>query len=135
MQAAFESFLTDISVCFLQRDLALWRSRLALPLSLITKSGPVVLTSDEAVARNFQLYLRASDAMSLDMVDRTPLSLEACDDGTWLGTFRTRLLSGGHLATSPYTSTSLMHENAGHLRMSSMLNARGHNDWTGDPDN
>ena len=69
--------------------------------------------------------------MALDFVDRTPISLEECPDGTWLGTFQTRLLSQEILATKPYTSTALLQMSDGRLRMSSMLNARGHFEWTG----
>ena len=131
MQAAFENFLIDISTSFLTRDLKLWRSRLILPFSLITKSAFVLLPTEEAVAENFQLYLTAMDCMALDFVDRTPISLEECPDGTWLGTFQTRLLSQEILATEPYTSTALLQMSDGRLRMSSMLNARGHFEWTG----
>lgn len=131
MQISFESFLIDISRCFLQRDLRLWRSRLILPFSIITKHGPILLETESAVERNFGLYLKAMDAMGLDLVDRHALSLEDCEDDTWLGTFRTRLVRNNNLATPPYTSTALLRLCDGRLRMSSMLNGRGHYDWTG----
>lgn len=131
MRKVFGRFLEDISQCFLQRDLQLWQSRLVLPFSMITKHGPVVLTDDAVVAKNFELYLKAMDAMGLDLVDRTEVALEDCKDGTWLGTFQTRLLSGGNLATAPYTSTALLHIRDDRFLMSSLLNARGHSEWTG----
>lgn len=131
MLTAFEDFLTDISDCFIDRRLHVWRSRLILPFSLITRDGPVVLYNDERVAENFNHYLTACDAMRLDLVDRTVISLENCQDGTWLGTFQTRLVSQGILATDPYTSTALLRMVDGRYRMSSMLNGRGHKEWTG----
>lgn len=131
MDKRFESFLEDISRCFLERDLALWRARLVLPFSIVTRDGPVLLPTDADVARNFGLYLDAMDMMQLDMVDRAPVSLEDCGDGTWLGTFQTRLISRGQLATGPYTSTGLLEIHDGRFRMSSMLNGRGHSEWTG----
>ncbi|MEL7099871.1 MAG: hypothetical protein AAGM84_13665 [Pseudomonadota bacterium] len=131
MQEEFEAFLTDISDCFVAQDIALWKSRLRMPFSIITREGPVVLATEMAVEKNFQLYLLAMEKMSLDLVDRRSLSLEDCGDGTWLGTYQTRLLSKNQLATAPYTSTSLMIVDAGRFRMSSMLNGRGHSEWTG----
>ena len=69
--------------------------------------------------------------MSLDLVDRSPIAFEDCDDGTWLGTYETRLVSNGVLATQPYTATALLTWDGTMLRMSSILNGRGHHDWTG----
>ncbi|GAA6178975.1 hypothetical protein NBRC116594_04130 [Shimia sp. NS0008-38b] len=131
MNIAFELFLDDISRAFLKCDFELWRSRLELPLSLITKSNAVVLETEDAVVENFALYLQAVDVMGLDLIHRTPISLEKCPDGTWLGTFQTRLLRQETLTTPPYTSTALLHDIDGRFAMSSMLNARGHTEWTG----
>ena len=131
MIVAFREFLDDVSTCFLNGDLDLWRSRIELPFSIVTRHGPVVLATEERVAQNFDLYLNACKAMSLDMIDRSIVSLDDCHDGTWLGTFQTRLLSRNRIATAPYTSTALLHLDVGRFRMSSMLNGRGHEDWTG----
>ncbi|MBO9473179.1 hypothetical protein J7413_06470 [Shimia sp. R10_1] len=131
MDQEFEQFLTDISQAFVRRDLARWRSRLLLPFSLITKRAPIILRTEAAVAENFALYLRAMDLMNGDFVDRAPIGLEQCPDGSWLGTFQTRLLSREQLAADPYTSTALLRVQNNRFRMSSMLNARGHYDWTG----
>ncbi|WP_299420173.1 hypothetical protein [uncultured Shimia sp.] len=131
MDTEFEHFLTDISHAFTGNDLEQWRARLILPFSLITKLKPIVLRTEDAVAHNFQQYRLAVEMMNMDLIDRVPITLEECPDGTWLGTFRTRMLSGPNLATAPYTSTALLHNIDGRFRMSSMLNARGHQDWTG----
>ena len=128
--ADFRDLLGDISDCFVERDLDLWRSRLVLPLSLITKQGTVVLTDDTAVARNFSYYCDAMRMMGVDMVHRSPLSLQDCNDGTWIGTFSTELLSKGQRTLQPYTASALMTLVDGQVRISSVLNARGHHDWT-----
>ncbi len=131
MNTEFERFLTDISDAFIEGNLQQWRARLILPFSFITKLKPIVLSTEPAVRKNFDQYLVAVKMMNLDLIDRTPISLEECPDGTWLGTFRTRMLCGASLATAPYISTALLHDTDGYFRMSSMLNARGHRDWTG----
>lgn len=132
MDARFDQFLMDISTCFIEKDLPKWRSRLVLPFTIVTKSAPVILTTDEAVKTNFDLYLQACEVMNLDLIVRHPISLEDCKDGTWLGTYQTRLVSNQILATAPYTSTSLLKLVDGDLKMVSMLNGRGHSEWTGD---
>jgi len=129
----FKEFLDDISDCFLRRDVGPWRHRIRLPFSIITRDGPVVMTSDDQVSANFDNYVAACEAMSLNMISRRPISLEDCADGTWLGTYETRLLANGLLATDPYVSTALLSRNEGVVRMSSILNGRGHHDWTGVP--
>lgn len=130
MRAEFESFLKDLSDSFLERDLALWRASLILPFSVVTKTGSVTMQTDEEVAENFRHYLEACDRMQLDIVDHVALSLEDCHDGTWLGTFQTRLLSNTILTTDPNTSTVLLHLRHDRFRMSSMMNAHGPSNWT-----
>jgi hypothetical protein len=104
---------------------------LILPFSFITKDKPIVLASEKAVVSNLKHYWKAVEALGLDFIDRAPVSLEECPDGTWLGTFQTRLVRAESLATRPYTSTALLQPIGGRFRMSSMLSARGHRDWTG----
>lgn len=129
----FKEFLDDISDCFIRRDVSAWRHRLVLPFSIITREGPVVMDTDNDVSTNFGHYLAACEAMSLSMISRRPIYLEDCADGTWLGTYETRLLANGLLATDPYVSTVLLSLDDGVVRMSSILNGRGHHEWTGMP--
>ncbi len=131
--ADFREFLDDISDCFIQRDVRMWRHRIILPFSIITRAGPVVMTTDAAVTANFDDYLSACAAMQLNMISRRAIALEDCADGTWLGTYETRLLANGLLATDPYTSTALLSRSDDVVRMCSILNGRGHHDWTGKP--
>ncbi len=127
----FDRFLEDISESFMTRQFAPWRRRIRLPFSLVTRAGPVVLNTDEEVFRNYELYLSACDVMRIDTVVREPISLEDCADGTFLGTYKTHLISRSALATEPYVSTALLHDVDGFAQMSSVLGARGHHDWTG----
>ena len=109
----------------------MWQSRVIYPLSLITSAGPVVINDDAQLQSNFDLYLRACETMKLDEIFRTPISLEDCKDGHWIGTYETNLLSRGVRATEPYTSSALMQQVQGRFKTTSILNARGHHDWTG----
>lgn len=127
----FHDFLTSISDCFVKRDFEGWRNRIVFPFSLITSAGPVFVRNEQEAHENFELYLQASDAMRLDCIYRTAISLENCNDGTWIGTYETNMLSNGVRATAPYTSSAMLVAVDGIFKMRSILNARGHHDWTG----
>jgi hypothetical protein len=129
--ADFAAFLKDISEPFTTRDISNWRARIQLPFSVVTAAGPVTMTTEAEVQQNYDLYLDASDAMGLDFVHRDPMSIEHCEDGTVLATYRTHLLRSGTRVADPYTSTALMHHHPEGWKMSAILNARGHHSWTG----
>ena len=131
--ADFQDFLDAISVCFIAQDFAGWRARTLLPFTLVTARGSEVFTTESALAKNFSLYLDACKIMSLDAIHRRPISLELCRDGLWMGTYETNLMSHGQRATDPYLSTALLHPLSDGPRMSSIMNARGHHDWTQEP--
>lgn len=127
----FKGFLKAISVCFVQRDFAKWEALIRLPFAMVTGDGPVLLSNREELKTNFEHYLLAMDIMQLDTVHREPIALEDCRDGTFIGTYRTELLSRGKRATDPYTSSALLHPSSQGWQMSSIMNARGHHEWTG----
>ena len=127
----FTDFLDDISRCFIEHDFAMWDRRIIYPMSLITAQGPVILSSEPEARENFGLYLQACTIMRLDDIYRTPISLEDCKDGSFIGTYETNLLSRGARATAPYTSSVLLRIHDNRFCMKSIMNARGHHDWTG----
>ncbi|PTX54039.1 hypothetical protein C8N43_2844 [Litoreibacter ponti] len=129
--AEFQTFLDAISDCFIARDFDAWQAHILLPFSMVTRAGPQLFDTPDALRSNFDHYLQACDAMQLDLIYRKPLALERSMDGTWVGTYETSLLSGGKRATAAYTSSALLEVVDGRFKMRSILNARGHTDWTG----
>ncbi len=127
----FQSFLDDISECFIAADFQQWADRIELPFSIVTKTGPVISYTLEELRADFDLYLQACENMGLDTVFRTPLTCEICDDGSVIATYRTELLSRGHRMTEAFTSSALLSSRDGIWRMTAILNARGHQSWTG----
>lgn len=127
----FLSLLDDISDCFIRANFELWRSRVSLPLSIITKQGPETLSDEAELRDNFLEYLKAAEIIGLDLVLRSPISLEDCQDGSFIATYRTDLLKDGQRQIDPYTSSALIVFEDGTWRIRSILNARGHHDWTG----
>lgn len=131
--AEFNAFLDDISEPFSTRDIARWRKRMMLPFSMVTAQGPVTLRTDAEMQENFDLYLKAVDAMNLDTIARTPIRFENCYDDTVIATYRTELLSKGKRQADRYTSSALLQQTPDGWKMSSIMNARGHHQWTGRP--
>lgn len=130
-EAEFSAFLKDISDCFIAEDFGSWADRVELPFSIVTKYGPHISHSTQDLKDEFDLYVLACRTMKLDLVFRTPVSIENCEDGTVIATYRTELLSHGQRMTEPFTSSALMQKTDGHWRMTAILNARGHDSWTG----
>ena len=130
MTDTFENFLNDITRCFIEPNFELWRSRLILPFSFVTKDGTLVLRDIDELQHNFDLYLKTVEIMKPDVIDRSIVGFEHCDDGSILGTFRTRVVCNDILIIEPYEGTALLRRIDGRLRMSALLNARGHYEWT-----
>ncbi len=131
--AQFQTLLDRISEAFILPDYALWRDSIELPFSLITKEGPITLRTDAELRQNYEFYMQACAVMKLDRIYRTPISLEDCGDGTWIGTYRTYLLSRGIQATAPFVSSGLLRATPEGPLLLSILHARGYHDWVGQP--
>ena len=130
----FQTFLDSISACFIDENFSVWQENILLPFALITSKGPITLTSEAELRADFEGYLTACRVMRLDKIYRIIRRLEECPDGTWLGTYETNLMCQGSRATRPYVSTALLHQVDGGFKMSAILNARGHADWTRRPE-
>ncbi|WP_299498643.1 hypothetical protein [uncultured Roseobacter sp.] len=127
----FQDLLDRMSACFIERDFAAWRSLIILPISMVTKDGPVFLSTEEELRKNFDHYLTACDIMQLDNIYRRPLGLENCMDGTWIGTYETNLMRKNLRAAPPFTSSALLVSTDEGIKLAAILNARGHHEWTG----
>lgn len=127
----FQVFLDDISACFIDRRFGAWESRILLPFSMVTSAGTVAFVDEGGLRRNFEHYLTACRVLRIDAIVRRPVDLAECEDGAMIGTYVTELLSHGVRVTDPYTSNALLSYRDGVLKMSSILNAKGHHSWTG----
>ena len=127
----FQVFLDKISICFIEEHFAGWESRIQLPFSMITSAGTVAFADVRGLRENFEHYLTACRVLRIDAIVRRPIELVECKDGKLMGTYETELLSHGVRVTDPYTSSALLCYCDGVLKMSSVLNARGHHSWTG----
>lgn len=125
-EAEFEGFLNTISSCFLSKDLAPLLDCVLLPMTLVTKEGPITIATVEDCEAYFERSLKAQEIMRIDEIYRRAISLEDCKDGTFIGTYETQLLSHGQRVADPYTSSALIHATNDGWKFSSILNARGY---------
>ena len=127
----FQAFLDDISNCFINKDFAAWERHVELPFSMVTSEGTISIKDQAGLRQNFEHYLTACKVMNIDAIVRKPIAMDVCQDGNMLATYETELLSHGHRATAPYESTALLHLSGTTLKMTSILNGRGHYACTG----
>ncbi|WP_458791063.1 hypothetical protein [Yoonia sp. MH D7] len=128
--AEFEALLSDISACLITPDFDQWAGRVRLPFTMVTQAGPVVSFTLAELYENFCHYLRAAEKMSLDLIDRTPISCETCDDGSVIATYRTKLLSRGRRIIAPFKSSATVYLVDGVWRVSAIIGAHGHHDMS-----
>ncbi|MCH2165316.1 MAG: hypothetical protein MK098_11775 [Marinovum sp.] len=128
--AQFQKFLDGISECFITNAFETWKSHVILPFSLITQNGLVDIQTEDHLHRNFDKYVVAMEMMGIDKIYRAALSLQDCQDGTWIGTYQTHLLAQGVLATEPYTASALLTIVDDTVKAHSILNARSYHEWT-----
>ena len=127
----FEALLHDISACLLTPDFEQWAGRVTLPFTMVTLAGPVISYSLADLRKNFELYLVACRKMALDMVHRTPISCEPCDDGSVIATYQTELLSRNQRMVEPFKSSATVCLIDGTWRISAIIGARGHHAASG----
>ncbi len=123
-------FLDEASDCFISGDFAQWASLVVLPFTMVTNDGPVTLSDLDELRQNFDLYVAAGRILRLDLISRRPISLEDCGDGTFIGTCETEILSHGARVAEPYTASVLLHNRGGKWKMSTVMSARGNDQWT-----
>jgi hypothetical protein len=125
-QADFTLFLEQISLCFIQDDVEMLRSCAQLPFTLITKTGPVTLQTDQEFRSYFEMAFKSIAIMRVDQIIRRVVSLEDCKDGTFIGTYETETLSHGQRVETPYISSALLHTTAQGWKASSIMNAQSY---------
>lgn len=129
--AEFIDILNAISECFINDDFATWETKILRPFTMITRTGPICLTTLEELEENFNLFIKARDNMNVDLISRRAITIDKCEDGIYIGTYETQLLSRGQRLAEPYISSALFHASSTGWRMSSILGARGHHSETG----
>ena len=127
---AFQAFLDRISICWTDRDFQAWVDHIALPFTLITLNGQLNNDSVESLKKAWDLYCQALDTLKISQIIRKVIVTEVSEEDTLIGTYQTQMFAGNRRVVGTYTSSAMLNHDRKTWRISSIMNALGHRDWT-----
>ena len=129
-EVKFQAFLDRISVCWTDRDFQAWVDHIALPFTSITLKGQLNNDSVESLKKDWDLYCQALDTLKISQIIRKVIVIEDSEEDTLIGTYQTQMFAGDRRVVRPYTSSTMLNHDGKNWRISSIMNALGHRDWT-----
>ena len=129
-EVKFQSFLDRISVCWGNRDFQSWVDHVALPFTSITLNGQLYNDSIESPQKDWDLYCQALDTLKISQIIRKFMVIETSEEDTLIGTYQTQMFAEDRHVVEPYTSSAMLIHDGKTGRISSIMNALGHRNWT-----
>ena len=129
-EVEFQAFLDRISACWVDRDFQTWVDHSALPFTSITLNGQLYNDSIESLQKDWDLYCQALDTLKISQIIRKVMVIEASEEDTLIGTHQTQMFAEDRRVVGPYTSSAMLIHDGKTWRISSIMNALGHRDWT-----
>ena len=129
-EVEFQAFLDRISICWTDRDFQAWVDHIALPFTSITLNGQLNNDSVESLKKDWDLYCQALDTLKISQIIRKVIVIEVSEEDTLIGTYQTQMLAGDRGVMGRYTSSAILDHDGKTWRISSIINALGHRDWT-----
>ena len=129
-EVEFQAFLDRISICWVNRDFQSWVDHVALPFTSITLNGQLYNDSIESLKKDWDLYCQALDTLKISQIIRKVMVIEVSEEDTLIGTYQTQMFAGDRRVVGPYTSSAMLLHDGKTWRISSIMNALGHRDWT-----
>lgn len=129
-EVEFQAFLDRISACWVDRDFQTWVDHIALPFTSITLNGQLYNDSIESLRKDWDLYCQALDTLKISQIIRKVMVIEASEEDTLIGTYQTQMFTEDRRVVGPYTSSAMLIHDGKTGRISSIMNALGHRDWT-----
>ena len=114
------------SVCWVNHDFQTWVDHIALPFTSITLNGQLYNGSIESLQKDWDLYSQALNTLKILQIIRKVVVIQASEEDTLIGTYQTRMFAEDRRVMAPYTSSAMLKT----WRISSIMNALGHRDWT-----
>jgi hypothetical protein len=114
------------SVCWVNHDFQTWVDHIALPCTSITPNGQLYNGSIESLQKDWDLYSQALNTLKILQIIRKVMVIQASEEDTLIGTYQTRMFAEDRRVMAPYTSSAKLKT----WRISSIMNALGHRDWT-----
>jgi hypothetical protein len=129
-EVEFQAFWDRISICWTDRDFLAWVDHIALPFTPITLNGQLNNDPVESLKKDWDLYCQALDTLKISQIIRKVMVIEASEEDTLIGTYQTQMFAEDRRVVGPYTSSALLIHDGKTWRISSIMNALGHRDWT-----
>ena len=129
-EVEFQAFLDRISACWVDRDFQTWVDHIALPFTSITRNGQLNSDSIESLKKDCDLYRQALDTLKISHIIRKVTVIKVSEEDTLIGTYQTQMLAGDRGVMGRYTSSAILDHDGKTWRISSIMNAPGHRDWT-----
>ena len=129
-EVKFQAFWDRISICWTDRDFLAWVDHIALPFTPITLNGQLNNFPVESLKKDWDLYCHALDTLKISQIIRKVIVIEVSEEDTLIGTYQTQMFAGDRRVVGPYTSSAMLNHNGKTWRISSIMNALGHRDWT-----
>ena len=127
MMAIFRPVLADLTQAFVDRDFDLLRRHVHLPVMVHSIRAAQVITSEEDLRHDFDIYLAEFEMNGVTDVIRTANSAHAMGDGKLVASYTTHVLSGSSLVTPSFDSSMHMERGTdGVWRVVCVMNSMGH---------
>ena len=118
------------SVCWVNHDFQTWVDHIALPFTSITLNGQLYNGSIESLQKDWDLYSQALNTLKILKIIRKVMVIQASEKDTLIGTYQTQMFAEDRHIVAPYTSSAMLIHDGKTWRISSIMNALGHRDWT-----
>ncbi len=129
--ARFQLFLNHLNQILLTGDFEAWRDVVTLPLTFITRSGTDTHTTVEELREDFDLYMSEFRIHGVSDMVRHAKSAKSVGNDQMVGVYSTYILRNAEFVVPPYESSmTLQKDEMGRWRISSVMNALGHLNWS-----
>ncbi|MDJ0823823.1 MAG: hypothetical protein QNJ09_18700 [Paracoccaceae bacterium] len=129
--ARLQVFLNHLNQILLTGDFEAWRNIVSLPLTFITRKGTDVHKTVEELKADFELYMSEFRIHGVSDMVRHAKSAKMVGGDQMIGVYSTYILRSAEFVVPPYESSMTLQRDAeGHWRVSSVMNALGHLNWS-----
>lgn len=130
VEDVFQNYLHRVTDAFLTGDYDTWEASVSLPATVVTRNGTTVITSTETLKRDFEVYMREFEIHGITDMIRLVQNVQLIEGDQMTGTYTTHILRNAEPVVDPYESAMTLRLMEGTWRMTTLLNAIGHLNWS-----
>ena len=126
----FQAFWDRISICWTDSDFQAWVDHIALTFTSIKLNDQLNNDSVESLKKDWDLYCQALDTLKISQIIRKVIVTEVSEEDMLIDTYQTQMFAGDRRVIVPFTSSAMLNHDGKAWRISSIMNALSHRDWT-----